>query len=80
MTPDLGLAKIYVSILGSNDKEEIVTRLNNRKSEVRGILGNRIGKQVRIIPDIRFYLDDSLDRVDKMDQIFKDLNIPPDNE
>ena len=77
MTPDLSLAKIYVSVLAASDKQQVVARINQRKGELRGHLGRKIGKQVRIVPDIQFYLDDTLDTAEKMDKIFKDLHIPP---
>ena len=57
VSPDLGVAKVYVSLFPS--------------SEVRGFLGNRVAKQLRIVPEIIFYLDDSFDYAEKIDQLLK---------
>ena len=76
MSPDLSLAKVYVSALMTPDKKRLVENLNDRRYEIRGFLGNKIGKQVKGIPELNFYLDDTLDHVDRMEKVFKDLRIP----
>ncbi len=76
MSPDLSLAKVYVSALMTADKEALIQNLNHRKYEIRGLLGHKIGKQVKGIPELNFYLDNTLDRVDKMDKVLRDLHIP----
>lgn len=78
MSPDLSMAKVYVSALMTPDKARLVESLNNRRYEIRGLLGNKIGKQVKGIPELTFYLDNTLDQVDKMDKVFKELQIPDD--
>ena len=78
MSPDLSMAKVYVSALMTPDKAHLVESLNNRRYEIRGLLGNKIGKQVKGIPELTFYLDNTLDQVDKMDKVFKELQIPDD--
>ena len=52
-------------------------RRSHNKNEIRKALGDRIGKQARIIPELEFFHDDSLDYVEKMENIFKNLHIPP---
>ena len=76
MSPDLSMAKVYISALMATDKEALIRKLNERKYEIRGLLGNKIGKQVKGIPELNFYLDNTLDNVDKMDKVLKDLQIP----
>lgn len=77
MSPDLGLAKIYLSLILSDDPKETLESIRDRKSEVRKHLGNRIGKQVRIVPELAFYLDDTLERAGHIDDILSKLDIPP---
>lgn len=66
---DLSLSKAYLSIFPSEKGEEILSNINLRKKSVRYELGLRIGKQVRRIPELVFFLDDSLDYLDKIDQL-----------
>ncbi|MCH4895282.1 30S ribosome-binding factor RbfA [Marinilabiliaceae bacterium JC040] len=71
MSPDLSIAKVYVSIFPTSNKEEVIEGLNKGTKELRFNLGKRIGKQVRIIPTLRFYLDDSLDYIENIDNLLK---------
>jgi len=80
MSPDLGLAKIYVSILGLNSPSEFFDRINERKSEVRRILGNKIGKQVRKIPELAFFHDNIEEEARRVDKLIDKLDIPPETE
>ncbi|MBL7923755.1 MAG: 30S ribosome-binding factor RbfA [Bacteroidia bacterium] len=80
VTPDLGLARVHLSVFKAPKPAEILKSLKTHKSEVRLQLGRRIGKQARIIPELEFFIDDSLDYADKMDAIFKNLHIPPASE
>ena len=72
VTPDLALAKVYLSLFPTKDKEERVEKINDASREVRGLLGQRIRHQVRAIPELRFYLDDSLDYIEKIDKLLKE--------
>lgn len=77
ITPDLALARIQISIFKAPKPAEVMKSLQRHKNEIRRELGKRIGRQARIIPELEFYLDDSLDYVEKIDNIFKNLHIPP---
>ncbi len=77
ITPDLGLARVHLSVFKAPKPLEILKNLRKHKTEVRLQLGRRIGKQARIIPELEFFIDDSLDYAEKMDAIFKNLHIPP---
>ena len=79
VSPDLGLAKIYLSFLLDKDKP-VFEKINEKKSEVRKYLGNRIGKTVRIVPEIAFFMDDSASYAQHMDKVISGLEIPEDNE
>ncbi|MEQ8418212.1 MAG: 30S ribosome-binding factor RbfA [Imperialibacter sp.] len=80
MSPDLGFAKVYLSIFMAEDRDEMLAQINERKSQVRKLLGQRIGKQVRIIPEIAFFIDDTEDHAHKMDSLINSLDIPPADE
>jgi len=80
MSPDLGLAKIYLSMLLAKDKDKTLERINANKGEIRKALGNAIGKQVRIIPELIFYIDQVEENATKMDELIKNLHIPPNTE
>ena len=77
MSPDLSFAKIYLSVFPIKDAEQVFFEINEKKSEVRRLLGNKIGKQVRIIPELAFYHDDTEERAAEMDKLIESLNIPP---
>lgn len=70
VTPDLSLARIYVSIFAGPSKEEVFEELQQNKSKIRGKLGNKI-KDMRHIPDLQFFIDDSLDYAEKIDELLK---------
>lgn len=80
MSPDLSVAKVYLSFMLSENKQTLLDNINMRKNEIRRLLGNRIGKVVRIIPDLIFFLDDSADYAARIDAILADLDIPPEEE
>ena len=80
MSPDLGLARIYLSIFPVKSTEKIMEELEAAKSRIRGSLGKRIGKEVRIIPHIAFHADTTAEEAEKMDQIINKLNIPSDTD
>lgn len=69
VSPDLGLAKIYLSIFPSDKKEETLEKITDNTPRIRNELGSKVRKQLRIIPEIAFYLDDSLDYIDNIDSI-----------
>ena len=77
ITPDLGIASVYVSVLPIAEKERVLDSLEQKKSHIRGALGRRIGKQARIIPELRFFIDETEEKAAHMDALFKDLDIPP---
>lgn len=80
VSPDLSIARIHLSIFQHQTPAQIVQHCNDHTHEIRKELGNRIRNQARIIPELHFYLDDSLDYVDKMEKLFKDLHIPPNDD
>lgn len=71
VSPDLGIAKAYLSVFPSERGNEVVTHLNENIKAIRFELGNRVRHQLRIIPEVRFYLDDSLDYIENIDNLLK---------
>jgi ribosome-binding factor A len=71
MTKDLGIANIYISVFPSEKSSDTINLLNKDVSKIRFELGNRIKNHVRRIPELKFFLDDSLDYIEKIDQALK---------
>ncbi|MFN5182167.1 MAG: 30S ribosome-binding factor RbfA [Bacteroidota bacterium] len=71
VSPDLGSAKVYLSIMNPGDKKAVVEKVKEMASPIRKILGNKIRKQVRVIPELSFFIDDSLDYAEKIEQLLK---------
>ena len=73
VTPDLALAKVYLSIFNSENKQAVLLELEAAIHEVKKNLYNRIRKHVRRVPDIVFYLEDTLDEIHKVDEMMRKL-------
>ncbi|MBP5210759.1 MAG: 30S ribosome-binding factor RbfA [Bacteroidales bacterium] len=71
VSPDLSLAKIYVSVFPSEKRDNAMAILEQQKFSLRGELGRLVGKQLRIVPEIAFFVDDSLDYVEHIDELLK---------
>ncbi len=69
VTSDLSIAKVYLSLFATKDKDALIKQIKLHSKEVRFKLGQRIGKQVRAIPDLQFYVDDSLDYIEKIEKL-----------
>lgn len=77
VSPDLGIAKIYLSLFKQKEPEALLETIRTHTREIRGLLGNRIRNQVRIIPDLHFFIDDSLDYAESINNLMKNIVIPP---
>ena len=71
ISPDLSLAKVYVSVFPSEKAPAVMAQIGEENSRLRGELGRRVAKQLRIVPELAFYLDDSLDYVEHIDELLK---------
>ena len=80
VSPDLGLARIHLSIFPINKAEEIFAHLESIKSEIRLKLGKKIGDRARIIPELAFFHDDTEEKASKIDGLIDNLNIPPEDK
>ncbi|MEX1062786.1 MAG: 30S ribosome-binding factor RbfA [Balneolaceae bacterium] len=72
VTPDLSIAKIYISVFSpERDSETVFQYIDEHTSEIRYELAGRIRHQVRRIPELHFYVDDSAEYVNRMEHLFK---------
>lgn len=71
VSPDLSVAKVYLSVFGAKDKAALVNGMKSHMREIRYILGGRVRHQLRVIPELQFFLDDSLDYIEKIDKLLK---------
>ncbi|MEN8226654.1 MAG: 30S ribosome-binding factor RbfA [Bacteroidota bacterium] len=72
ISPDLGVAKVYLSIFPGEGLEEAVKAISDRAGLIRSEMGKRLRNQLRHIPEFVFYLDDSLDYIDRIDNLLND--------
>ena len=71
VAPDLSVAKAYLSFFPTEKKEEGLKLVNEKNSQIRGLLGEAVGKQLRKVPALHFYIDDSLDYFEEIDRLLK---------
>lgn len=71
ISPDMSSCRVYLSVFPSDKAEEIVKNINDNQKQVRYDLGTKVRHQLRIIPELRFYVDDSLDYVENIDNLLK---------
>lgn len=69
ISPDLSICTAYLSVFPSEKVKEIMENINANEKTIRYELGTRIRHQMRIVPELRFFLDDSLDYIDRIDQL-----------
>lgn len=71
ITPDLGMAKVYLSVFPSDRGPEILKRIKEQSKTIRYELGRKVAKQLRIVPELNFFIDDSLDYAERIDDLLK---------
>ncbi|MCR5548288.1 MAG: 30S ribosome-binding factor RbfA [Bacteroidales bacterium] len=71
ISPDLSIAKVYVSIFPSAKAEQVMGILEENKKALRGELGHKVASQLRIVPEIDFYLDSSIDYAEHIEELLK---------
>lgn len=80
VSPDLGVAKVYLSLVLPGNGKAVLDQVREHTKAIRHALAQRIKKQVRVVPELIFYLDDSAEYAARMDKIISDLHIPPADE
>ena len=71
ISPDLSICTAYLSIFPSEKADEIISNINANNKTIRYELGTRVRNQLRIVPELRFFVDDSLDYIDHIDELLK---------
>ncbi len=71
VSPDLSVAKVYISIFPTDKKEDVLLSVKVHTKQFRYELAQRVKHQLRIIPELSFFLDDSLDYIDNIDKLLK---------
>ncbi len=72
ISPDLSVARAYLSIFPSEKASATLLEIKQHQSRIRGLLGMKVGKQLRIVPQLDFHIDDSLDYIDNIDRLLKE--------
>lgn len=71
VSPDLGVAKVYISIFPTDKKEDVLHAVKVHTKQIRYELAQRVKNQLRIVPELSFFLDDSLDYIENIDKLLK---------
>lgn len=80
VSPDLSVAKVYLSIFPSSRAEEIIKNVNDNMKQIRYELGTLERHQLRIIPELKFFIDDSLDYIENIDRLLNTAKASDDAE
>ena len=70
-SPDLSFAKVFLSVFPSGKGKEIIDNVNDQQSKIRYSLAQKVRYQLRVMPELRFIIDDSLDYLERIDQLLK---------
>ncbi|KAB3664233.1 30S ribosome-binding factor RbfA [Phocaeicola vulgatus] len=71
ISPEMSIARVYLSVFPSERSQEIVKNINDNMKSIRYELGTRVRHQLRIIPELKFFVDDSLDYAERIDELLK---------
>ncbi|MGC6470539.1 MAG: 30S ribosome-binding factor RbfA [Flavobacteriales bacterium] len=71
VSADLSVARVYISVFGNDDKESVLDKMNKQSYKIRKSLGQRIRNQMRKVPELKFFLDDSVDYSQQIDNLLK---------
>jgi ribosome-binding factor A len=74
ITPDLFDARVYLSLFKVKDATETLKKITDQSHEIKRELTSRVRHQLRSMPKLTFYIDDTLDYVDKIEELFKEIN------
>ncbi|MEN9414175.1 MAG: hypothetical protein RLZ62_479 [Bacteroidota bacterium] len=74
MTPDLLVAKVYVSVYGAENKQEVILLLEDNHTHLRQALASKVGKQMRRMPDLEYHLDDTVDEMYRVESLLNRIS------
>ena len=72
MTRDLSVAKVFLSLFATDNKEDLLKKIRKHTKDIRFRLGQKVGKQLRIVPELQFFIDDSLDYIENIEKLLDD--------
>jgi ribosome-binding factor A len=71
VTSDLSLARVYLSLFATQNKDELFGKINGSQKEIRHMLAGRVKNQLRVIPSLEFHIDDTLDYIEHIEELLK---------
>jgi ribosome-binding factor A len=71
VTPDLSFARVYLSVFAVPDKDKLLEHIRSQGKEIRKRIADKVAKQLRIVPNFEYYIDDSLDYAERIDELLK---------
>lgn len=77
---DLGLSKVFLSLMICDDSPAFIANVNDNTKKIRGILGNLVRNQLRVIPELTFFLDDTAEAAAQIDSLISGLDIPDEDK
>ncbi len=82
VSPDMGIAKVYLSVYNVEDKQSVILQMDASNQKLRQALAHRVKRHMRRVPELHFYLDDTLDEMYRLNGLFNQLgeNKPPEND
>jgi len=75
-TPDLAIARVYLSFMMVDDKDALLEKIKDQGKKIRGLFGTRVRNQFRIVPNFQYYIDETAQAAKKMDDLIASLDIP----
>ena len=76
VSPDLGVASVYLSFMLAKNQQMLMDDISDNNKKIRQILAAKIRNQVRVIPELRFFIDDTAEEAAKIEKLLSSLNIP----
>ena len=73
MSPDMGLAKVYLSVYNTENKQAVILQMEDQHFRIRQAFAQRVKKKMRRAPDLQFFLDDTLDEMYRLNELFNKL-------
>ena len=74
MSPDMGLAKIYLSVYNTENKQAVILQMEDQHFRIRQAFSQRVKKKMRRVPELQFFIDDTLDEMYRLNELFNQLD------
>ena len=71
ITPDLSIARVFISVFPPDKRQAVLQQVNDAKKDLRMKLASRVRNQLRVVPDLHFFIDDTLDQAERIDALLK---------